>query len=114
VDDDEAVRDSVQVLLESYGMTVRAFGSAEEFLAHAPSEPACLILDVHMPGMGGVALLEHLRDRSDRLPVIVITGRSDAGLRRRVERAGVAAMLDKPVEDEQLIGAIRAIFNGHA
>jgi FixJ family two-component response regulator len=113
VDDDEAVRDSAQVLLESYGIATQTFRGAEEFLAgRGHGEPACLILDIHMPGMGGLALLERLRAQGDPVPIIMVTGRSDAALRQRVERAGVTAMLDKPVEDEQLIGAVHAVFNG--
>jgi two-component system response regulator FixJ len=113
VDDDDAVRDSVQVLLESYGHAVRTFARAEEFLrGRGPAKPACLILDLHMPGMGGLELLERLRAEGDTVPIIVITGRADAGLRRRVERAEAVAMLEKPVDDELLVETVAKICNG--
>ena len=107
VDDDEAVRDSTRVVLESYGMNVKTFGSANAFLAEVDdSSEGCLLLDQHMPEMTGLEFLEVLRAKHRALPVIMITGRSDAGFRERALRAGAVALLDKPVADDDLIRAI--------
>jgi two-component system, LuxR family, response regulator FixJ len=107
VDDDDAVRDSMRLLLESYGMAVKDYGSAREFLSDQPkSENCCLLLDLHMPEMGGFELLDQLRSRGITIPVIAITGRGDPALRKRVTEAGALGLLLKPVDDEELIDAI--------
>ena len=107
VDDDEAVRDSTRVVLESYGMNVKTFGSANAFLAAMDDDTnGCLLLDQHMPGMTGLEFLEVLRTNRKTLPVIMITARSDAGFRERALRAGAVALLDKPVADDDLVRAI--------
>jgi FixJ family two-component response regulator len=113
VDDDEAVRDSMQILLESYGFAVRDYASAVDFLAVNKTLPVgCLLLDLHMPGMTGLELLEILRARGFDCPVILVTGRSDSQLRERASRAGAIALLDKPVDDDLLLGALnRATTN---
>lgn len=107
VDDDEAVRDSTRMVLESYGMNVRTFGSARAFLAAVDDKAkGCLLLDQHMPEMTGLETLEVLRVNRRSLPVIMITARSDAGFRERALRAGAVALLDKPVADDDLVRAI--------
>ena len=110
VDDDDAVRDSMRVLLESYGMAVEDFRSACDFLKMGLRgiTLSCLLLDLHMPGMGGVEVLERLRARGDRIPAIVITGKGDAVARSRVVDAGALDMLEKPVNEEALAHAIAA------
>jgi FixJ family two-component response regulator len=114
VDDDDAVRDSMRLLLESYGMTVCDFSSARGFLGGLPKPGnCCLLLDLHMPEMGGFELLGALRERGANIPVIAITGRGDASLRERVKQAGALDLLLKPVDDAELVGAIeRALHDG--
>ncbi|MCA0200280.1 MAG: response regulator [Proteobacteria bacterium] len=107
VDDDEPVRDSTTALLESHGLPVNAFASATAFLdAEIIQHGDCLILDNHMPGMTGVELVETLRARGIRVPVIMFTGRADAALKQRAMSAGVLIVLDKPVTEEHLLQAI--------
>jgi two-component system, LuxR family, response regulator FixJ len=102
IDDDDAVRDSTQALLESYGYEVRAHASAEHFLLETDLRPDCLLVDHHMPGMTGLDLLELLRSRGDSTPALMMTGRSDPSLEPRASRVG-AALLNKPVPEEQLV-----------
>ena len=110
VDDDEAVRDSLRVLLESHGMTVEDFGSIAEFRrGHVAGRKACMILDLHLPGTSGLDYLA-TRDCSIPLPVIMITARGDAATRKRAREMGAQAFLDKPVSDEALIANIRQAF----
>lgn len=107
VDDDEAVRDSTRALLESHGFEVRDYASAREFLLDTPPKPkGCVLLDLHMPGMGGLELLDALCARGSKLPVIAITGCSDSALKERVVRAGALMLLDKPVADDALLRAL--------
>lgn len=107
VDDDEPVRESTQALLESHGLPVNSFSSATAFLdAELLQHGDCLVLDNHMPGMTGVELVEALRARDIRIPVIMFTGRSDAALKQRAMRAGVLIVLDKPVNEDHLMQAI--------
>jgi len=108
VDDDEAVRDSTQVLLESYDIEVKSYASARAFLrAFVPGTAACLILDLHMPEMSGLELLNMLKERGISLPVIAITGRGDSQLAERAQRDGAAALLHKPIDDGKLVSLIR-------
>jgi len=111
VDDDDAVRDSLRALLEASGFDVRDYGSAEDFLADRSSDAhACLLLDLHMPVMSGIELLEHMLSHGPRLPTIVITGRSDPTLKERALRGGALELMDKPVSEESLLGAIGRAF----
>jgi FixJ family two-component response regulator len=108
VDDDDAVRDSLRILLDAYGIDVEAFPTPSQFLNKALATAAdCLIFDLHMPEMTGLEIAEHLRARKLTTPVIIITGRTDPVLAPRMARAGIAAVLAKPVGDEELVGAIR-------
>ena len=107
VDDDEAVRDSTRALLESHGFEVRDYASAMDFLLGTrPQAKGCMLLDLHMPGMSGLDLLDKLHERGSRLPVIAITGRSDSTLKDRVVRAGALMLLDKPVADNTLLSSL--------
>lgn len=112
VDDDPAVRDSMRMVLESYGMTVLDYDSAEHFLedSAAHSNDGCLILDQHMPHMTGLQLLDKLRGHRVMLPVVMVTGRSDTLLKDSARKAGATVILDKPVSDEDLLQAIELAF----
>ena len=107
VDDDEAVRDSLQTLLEAAGHRVRSFASGSEFLAAMPpSEEGCLIIDVRMPGIGGLDVQERLRVEGIALPVIVITGHGDVPLAVRAMKAGAVDFVEKPFAEEAILAAI--------
>jgi FixJ family two-component response regulator len=97
VDDDEAVRDSICVLLQSEGIAARAHGSAAEFLSDKDAlSSGCFIFDVHMPAMDGIALLRIVRGRGVTAPVYLLTGRADAAIKRAAQAAGATAVLNKP------------------
>jgi two-component system response regulator FixJ len=109
VDDDDAVRDSLKTLLESYGMEVRDYKSAVEFLEQTGnSVGGCLVLDLHLPVLSGLNLLTIMRQRDMALPVVFITGRSDRETKERAIKAGAVAFLDKPVGETALMAAIDA------
>lgn len=108
VDDDEAMRDSLKWLIESVGMKVRTYGSADEFLGSCyPGRAGCLLLDVRMPGMSGLELQHHLARREIRLPIIIITGHGDVGMAVRAMKAGAVDFIEKPFNDEALLSSIR-------
>jgi two-component system response regulator FixJ len=114
VDDDDAVRDSLKILLESYQLTVRDFGSVPEFLnGLQPVDNSCLVLDLHLPAMGGFDVMNTLARHRVPLPVIVITGRSDSQTKARALAAGAVAFLEKPVDDQILMNAIDAALRGN-
>ncbi len=107
VDDNQSVRDSTGAFLEAMGYTVRTNASALEFLeGYQQDQSGCLVADYDMPGMTGLELIETLRGRGSRLPVIIITGRGDAGLEQRVLAAGGLKMLYKPVDGLELVDLI--------
>jgi two-component system, LuxR family, response regulator FixJ len=106
VDDDDAVRDSLCVLLDSHGMTTRSYASPDLFLEEAGNKVDCLIFDLHMPRMTGLELAETLRARSIATPIIIVTGRNDPILAARMQRAGIAAVLTKPIGEEELVASI--------
>ena len=103
VDDDEAVRDSMRLLLESSGFIARDFASADLFLRADSGDMGCLLLDLHMPGTSGLELLRLLRSRGISCPVIVVSGRRDPALDAEAMAAGASALLAKPFDDQQLL-----------
>jgi len=109
VDDDEAVRDSMRWLLEANGFEVRCFESAEAFLAaDTLREPvACLVLDVRMPGLSGLALQDEMLRRGSTMPVIFVTGHGDVPMAVDTMKKGAADFLQKPFSDERLCALVR-------
>jgi two-component system, LuxR family, response regulator FixJ len=109
VDDDEAVRDSLSLLLETRGHTVRSFASAPEFLAAAPTlRPGVLISDIRMPEMDGLELQNRLAERGLSFPLIVITGHGDVPLAVQAMKAGALDFIEKPFAAEAMIQAVSA------
>lgn len=109
IDDDEAVRDSLAILLETHGLVVAAYPSAQAFLEQGELGPRdCVVTDVLMPGMDGLALLRALRTRGDPTPVIVVAGRPDADLVQTTQALGAFALIDKPFAAETLLRSVRA------
>ena len=107
VDDDEAVRESLRLLLETHGHAVRDFASGQDLLTGvSEASSGCLVLDYHMPALDGLDLLHALRARNLTWPTILITGLCDERLRRRAEGAGVRVILEKPFSDETLLDAV--------
>lgn len=106
VDDDEAVRDSIRLLLESSGFAAHDFASADLFLKSETADMGCLLLDLHMPGISGLELLRLLRSRGTRRPVIVVSGRRDPVQDAEVWAAGASALLSKPFDDQQLLDVV--------
>lgn len=112
VDDDEAVRSSLKALLRSQGFAVETFASAEDFLASsAPSRAGCLIVDIRLPDMDGLALQEELVRRKTGLPVIVVTGHGDVPLAVRAMKAGAIDFLEKPYDETELLDSIQRALN---
>jgi FixJ family two-component response regulator len=111
VDDSESVRESLPDLLRELGYSVRAFPSAEDFLASdCVSETSCLILDIVMPGMTGPDLQQELMVRGQKIPVIFVTAQSDEGVRTRLLERGAVDCLFKPFSDTALCEALNAAF----
>lgn len=104
VDDDRAVRAAVSMLVRTCGWEVVSCGSAEDFLQHyVPGDTHCLVLDLLMPGIGGVALLRELRRRHDELPVIVISAYDDEDEATAALALGARTVLGKPFRDDELV-----------
>jgi FixJ family two-component response regulator len=107
VDDEEPVRIALRRLLRSADLEVEMFPSGAEFLDSLKShQPACLVLDLHMPRINGFAVLTRLAEAGTRLPVVVITGHDSSETRTRALAGGVSAYLRKPVDDQALLEAI--------
>ena len=108
VENDEAMRSSLAFLLEATGLRVATFDCAEAFVnACTPDQPGCLVLDVRLPGMSGVALQEQLEQIDIKLPVIIITGFADVDTAVRVLKRGAFDFFEKPIADELLLERIR-------
>ena len=107
IDDDRSVREAIRSLIRSVGMRVETFSSAQEFMAAArPDAPACLVLDVRMPGLSGLDLQRELSEAGIQVPIIFITGHGDIPMSVRAMKAGAVEFLTKPFRDQDLLDAI--------
>jgi two-component system, LuxR family, response regulator FixJ len=107
IDDDEAVLDSLLLLLKGHGMAVEGFGSAEEFLASDVFERlSCIVSDVRLPGLSGLDLQRKLNEQGRGVPLIVITGHGDVPMAVSAIKAGAFDFIEKPYNAERLIGVI--------
>ena len=112
VDDEPTVRDALRLLFQSVGMAVVEFDSARAALAAADKlESGCLITDLRMPLMSGIDLVKLLRERSCRLPIVVISGHGDVRLAVRALKAGANDFIEKPFNDQDLIDAVNSVLN---
>jgi len=108
VDDDDAVRASLRLLLKSVGLEVQTFGSASEFLgSYNAQQPGCLVLDVRMPGLSGMELQEQLNLRGAIIPVIFVTGHGDVPMAVEAMQHGAFDFLQKPFRDQDLLDRIQ-------
>lgn len=108
VDDDEAVRDALRLLLESAELEAETYPCAQAFLdAYDPERTGCLVLDLRMPGLSGLELQERLRENNIALPVIMLTGHGDVPAAVRALKGGAVDFLEKPYDSEVLLSRIR-------
>lgn len=113
IDDDESVRRTTKLLIESFGFRALDFESAESFLRSGQlQENSCLIVDIQMPGMTGLQLQSYLAAKGCGIPIIFITAYDDNNSRQKAFQAGAAAFLGKPFSDERLLEIIRSAL-GH-
>jgi RNA polymerase sigma factor (sigma-70 family) len=107
VDDDPSMRDAVKTLIETVGLSCRAFESGQEFLqSHLADVPGCLVLDVRLPGLSGLNLQRELAERGIQIPIIFITGHGDIPMSVQAMKAGAVEFLTKPFRDQDLLDAI--------
>jgi FixJ family two-component response regulator len=107
IDDDAALRASIQGLLKSVGLRAESFGTAQEFLGRKrPDGPSCLVLDVRLPGVSGLDFQRELVDEGIRIPIIFITGHGDIPMTVKAMKSGAVEFLIKPFRDQDLLDAI--------
>lgn len=107
IDDDAAVCASIQGLLKSVGLRCESFGTAEEFLrAKRPDVPSCLVLDVSLPGINGLAFQSQLAENGIEIPIVFITGHGDIPMTVKAMKSGAVEFLTKPFNDQDLLDAI--------
>ena len=107
IDDDASLRQALDSLFRSTGLSTRQYGSAQEFIdATAPMGPGCLVLDVRLPGVSGLEFQEHLAELGVRLPVILMTGHGDIPMSVRGMKAGAVDFLTKPFRDQDMLDAV--------
>ncbi len=112
IEDDDATRDSLRLLLECEGLPVCEFASCNDFLAaEGSADPRCLILDIHMTGMTGIELLQRLRARGTMVPAIFMTGNPNSAVKSRAATAGALAVFEKPFEASELVDMVRAVLD---
>ncbi|MCR5876171.1 response regulator transcription factor FixJ [Phenylobacterium sp. J426] len=112
IDDDEAMRQSLEFLLDTAGYAARTYESGPQFLQHLPGlEHGCILTDVRMPDMNGLELVRRLQTHGVTLPVIVLTGHGDVPLAVEAMKAGVRDFLEKPFDDEVLLAAVASAMD---
>ena len=112
IDDDASVRDALKSLIRSVGLEVELFGSTEEFLARKqPAAPACLVLDVRLPGKSGLEFQRDLAEAGVRVPIIFVTAHGDIPMSVRAMKAGAVEFLTKPFRDQDLLDAIHVALD---
>jgi len=112
VDDDEAVRASLQLLMKSVGLAVETHGSAAEFLAaYHQAQPGCLVLDVRMPGISGLELQEQLNLQGAILPVIFVTGHGDVPMAVTTMKKGAMDFIEKPFKEDDLVSLVERMLD---
>ena len=115
IDDDDAVRQSLQFMLKAAGITARTFESAKAFMEILPQVTSgCIVTDVRMPEVTGIDLLRHVMKTKPDLPVIVITGHGDISLAVEAMKIGATDFLEKPFDGEQLLSAVRSALSREA
>jgi two-component system, LuxR family, response regulator FixJ len=116
IDDDQAMRDSLDFLLGVQGFSVALYGSAAEFLAALPRLPArdCILSDISMPGMTGIELVRQLKARGAKLPVILMTGHADVPMAVEAMKAGVSDFIEKPFAQDVLLDALNTALSRDA
>jgi FixJ family two-component response regulator len=107
VDDDEGIRNSIESLIRSVGLSVQTFASAQEFLGTKRKAAGCLVLDVRLPGLSGLDLQSELVREEIHTPIVFITGHGDIPMSVRAMKAGAVEFLTKPFRDQDLLDAIR-------
>jgi two-component system response regulator FixJ len=111
VDDDEDVRESTIALLKAAGIGSRSYASGAAFLRNIDSSASgCILLDLHMPGLSGFQVMDSLRDRGNRMPVILFSGRADTATEKLAKQSGAVALLPKPIAHAQLIETVRRLL----
>jgi two-component system response regulator FixJ len=116
IDDDDAARESLDFLLGSAGLTTKVYASGEDFVAQLGDidESGCVVTDVRMPGMSGLELLRHLKQKNLAMPVIVMTGHGDIALAVEAMKAGAIDFIEKPFDDELMVRAVRGALQRDA
>jgi FixJ family two-component response regulator len=114
VDDDPAVREGLQALIQSAGWRAETFASAQEFLAHLTAEaPSCVVLDLQLPGLSGLDLQKRMAEVGLEIPIVFLTGHGDIPKSVQAMKQGAVDFLTKPVDGEELLKAIRAAVARH-
>lgn len=112
IDDDADMRAAIQGLLKAAGLRSESFGTAEEFLGNnEPDGPSCLVLDVSLPGVGGMELQRKLADAGVSIPIVFITGHGDIPMTVKAIKSGAVEFLTKPFDDHELLNAIQEAFD---
>jgi two-component system response regulator FixJ len=114
IDDDQLVRESLEWLLQSVKLPVQVFDHAQPFLAaYRPGTPGCVIMDVRMPGIGGMDLHRMLRERDPDIPVIIVTGHADVPMAIRAMKEGAFDFIEKPYNDQHMLERVQAAIAHH-